>query len=45
MLVEMRTYVLKPGALPEFMRHMAGEGIAIEQPVLGRLLGYYTVEI
>jgi hypothetical protein len=45
MLVEMRTYVLKPGALPEFMHQMASEGIAIEQPVLGRLLGYYSVEI
>lgn len=45
MLVEMRTYVLHAGKLPEFMRLMADEGIGIEQPVLGRLLGYYTVEI
>ena len=45
MLVEMRSYVLQPGKLPEFLRLMAGEGIAIEQPVLGRLLGYYSVEI
>lgn len=45
MLVEMRTYVLHAGKLPEFLRLMAEEGIGIEQPVLGRLLGYYSVEI
>jgi hypothetical protein len=45
MLVEMRTYVLRAGTLPEFMRLMTEEGIGIEQPILGRLLGYYTVEI
>lgn len=45
MIVELRTYVLHPGKLPEFMRLMGSEGIAIEQPVLGRLLGYYTTEI
>ena len=45
MLVEMRTYVLHAGRLPEFMRLMAEEGIGIERPLLGRLLGYYTVEI
>jgi hypothetical protein len=45
MLVEMRSYFLQPGKLPEFMRLMAEEGIGIERPVLGRLLGFYTVEI
>lgn len=45
MIVEMRSYVLQPGKLAEFLRLMASEGIGIEQPVLGRLLGYYSVEI
>lgn len=45
MIVEMRTYVLHPGKLGEFMRLMGSEGIGIEQPVLGRLLGFYTVEV
>jgi len=45
MIVEMRSYVLHPGKLPEFMRLMGSEGIAIEQPVLGRLLGFYSTEI
>ena len=45
MIVEMRSYVLHPGKLGEFMRLMTHEGIGIEQPVLGRLLGFYTSEI
>ncbi|HET8746414.1 MAG TPA: NIPSNAP family protein [Ramlibacter sp.] len=45
MLVEMRSYVLHPGKLPEFMRLMTEEGIAIERPVLGNLLGFYSSEI
>ncbi|MGO4394269.1 NIPSNAP family protein [Variovorax sp. M-6] len=45
MIAEMRSYVLRPGKLPEFMRLMGSEGIAIEQPVLGRLLGFYSTEI
>jgi hypothetical protein len=45
MLVEMRTYVLHPGQLPTFLMHMEREGIGIERPILGRLLGFYTAEI
>lgn len=45
MIVEMRSYVLHPGKLPEFMQLMATQGIAIEQPILGRLLGFYSTEI
>ncbi len=45
MVVEMRSYLLHPGALPGFMKLMEAEGIAIERPILGNLLGYYTSEI
>lgn len=45
MIVEMRSYVLRPGALPEFMRLMASEGIGIERPILGDLVGFYSSEI
>ncbi len=45
MIVEMRSYVLRPGALPEFMRLMGSEGIDIERPVLGDMLGFYSTEI
>lgn len=45
MIVEHRTYILHPGKLGSFMQLMESEGIGIEAPVLGRLLGYYTSEI
>lgn len=45
MIVEMRSYVLHAGKLPEFMSLMQAEGIGIEQPILGRLLGFYSSEI
>ncbi|MEO8544883.1 MAG: NIPSNAP family protein [Burkholderiaceae bacterium] len=45
MLVEMRTYVLHAGKLAAFLDGMEKEGLAIERPILGRLLGYYSSEI
>ncbi|MGB3067169.1 MAG: NIPSNAP family protein [Ottowia sp.] len=45
MIVEMRTYVLHAGRQAEFIRLMGEEGIKIERPILGRLLGFYTSEI
>ncbi len=45
MIIEMRTYVLYPGQLSTFLTHMESEGIAIERPILGRLLGFYSSEI
>ena len=41
----MRSYVLRPGTLTEFMRLMGSEGIGIERPILGDLLGFYSSEI
>jgi hypothetical protein len=45
MIVEMRTYVLKAGQQNAFLACMEREGISIERPILGRLLGFYTSEI
>lgn len=45
MIVELRTYVLHPGRQAEFLRRMQEEGIAIERPILGRMLGFYTSDI
>lgn len=45
MIVEMRSYLLHPGQLGTFLQRMEAEGIGIEQPILGRLLGFYTSEI
>ena len=45
MLVEMRTYVLHAGKLAAFLDAMEKEGLSIERPILGRLLGFYSTEI
>ena len=42
MIVEQRTYTLKPGATPEYLRLYEHEGLAIQEPILGRLVGWYT---
>ena len=44
MIVEQRTYTLKPGATPEYMRLYEAEGFAIQEPILGRLVGWYTTD-
>ena len=45
MIVEQRTYDLHPGRVAEFKRLIETEGIAIQRPILGRLIGYYASEI
>ena len=45
MIVEERIYMLKPGALPEFMRLYEAEGWKVHTRHLGQPLGYYTSEI
>ena len=45
MIVEERIYDLRPGAVSEFARHFEREGIAIQRPILGRLIGYFYTEI
>lgn len=45
MIVEMRTYVLHPGQQGRFLALMECEGIALERPILGRMLGFYTSDI
>jgi len=44
MIVEMRTYTLKPGAVAEYLRLYEAEGVATQTRILGRLLGYYSSE-
>ena len=44
MIVEQRTYTLKPGATSEYMRVYETEGFAIQEPILGRLVGWYTTD-
>nr|WP_011255157.1 NIPSNAP family protein [Achromobacter xylosoxidans]CAI47835.1 hypothetical protein [Achromobacter xylosoxidans A8] len=44
MLVEQRTYWLKPGSVSTFLSLYEAEGLAIQAGALGRLLGYYFSE-
>ena len=45
MLVEMRTYTTHPGRLREYLALYQAEGLAIQQRILGRMVGYYSSEI
>ena len=45
MIVEERTYHVHTGKLPEVVRLYAEEGTAIQQRVLGNLIGAFTVDI
>lgn len=45
MLIEHRSYLLYPGRQGAFLEMMETEGILIEAPILGGLVGYYTSEI
>jgi hypothetical protein len=45
MIVEQRTYTLQPGTVPEYLRRYQEEGLAIQRPILGNLVGYFSTEI
>ncbi|URF47304.1 NIPSNAP family protein [Dinoroseobacter shibae] len=45
MIVEQRRYTLKTGKVPEYLQQYEKEGFAIQQPILGRLVGYFSTEI
>ena len=45
MIVEERIYSLQIGAVPEYLRLYEDEGLAIQRPILGRLVGYFSTEI
>ncbi len=46
MIVEQRTYTFHPGGLPKFLKHYAESGAqALQQRVLGNLIGYFATEI
>jgi hypothetical protein len=44
MLIEQRTYQLKPGALHEFLRAYEEEGLPLQGEALGNLIGYFKPE-
>ncbi len=45
MIVEQRTYQIRPGKLHEFLKVYEEEGLAIQHTALGNLLGYFSTEI
>jgi hypothetical protein len=45
MIYEMRTYRLKTGTLPAYLKLVEEEGIAIQKSHLGDLVGYFYSEI
>jgi len=44
-IVEERTYTLYHGKVPEYLGLYESEGLAIQRPILGHLVGYFTTEI
>jgi len=45
MVYEMRTYRLKNGEIPAYLKVVEDEGIAIQKQHLGELVGYFFSEI
>jgi len=45
MFYEMRTYRLKVGALPAYLKLVGEEGLAIQKKYLGDLVGYFSTDI
>lgn len=45
MFVEQRTYTTHPGKLREYLTLYQAQGLAIQQRILGRMVGYYYSEI
>jgi hypothetical protein len=45
MFYEVRTYRLKNGTLPAYLKAVEDEGIAIQKEHLGQLIGYFFSEI
>lgn len=45
MIVEERIYTAHPGKSLDYIRMYEGEGLAIQRPILGHLVGYFTSEI
>lgn len=45
MIVEQRTYTCHCGKAQQYVNLYEAEGLAIQRPILGHLLGYFTSEI
>lgn len=45
MIVEERIYTCHPGKAPQYVQMYEAEGLAIQRPILGNLVGYFTSDI
>ena len=45
MIVEQRTYTCHPGKAGAYIKAYEAEGLAIQRPILGNLVGYFTTDI
>ena len=45
MLLEMRTYTLRPGTMAEYFRIYEEQGFAIQKRILGHFIGSFSTEI
>jgi hypothetical protein len=45
MIIEERIYRIKSGRMARYLQLVREEGLAIQQPILGNLIGYFTTEI
>ncbi|SMF36441.1 NIPSNAP protein [Tistlia consotensis] len=45
MIVEERIYRIRAGMMQTYLELVRSEGLAIQQPVLGNLIGYFVTEI
>ena len=45
MIYEMRTYRMKAGSVPTYLKLVEDEGIAVQKNHLGQLVGYFSSEI
>jgi hypothetical protein len=45
MLVEQQTYTTQPGRVRDYLALYQAQGLAIQQRILGRMVGYYSSEI
>jgi len=45
MFVDMRTYTLKNGNVPKFLKLYEEEGLEVQTRILGQMVGYYFTDI
>mgnify|MGYP001159930399 FL=1 len=44
MIIEERIYTLHPGKVPMYMERYQAEGLSIQKPILGKLVGWYYTD-